>query len=256
MIQRKFLAFDIETKPQNFDELSESQQEYLLRGAKSEDEIEKKKGEMALSGLTGEVVCIGLALCSMNEFGEGIIEKQIALSLIDDGRDYEFEIQPDDKGNLKITLANSAECLLGDEKWIIDTFWKILDKYSDADLISFNGRGFDAPFLMHRSAIFGIRPSRNIMDGTRFNYSQHIDLLDELTFYSTSSYGATRRFNFDFYTRAFGIHSPKSEGLDGSKVAEFYKEGKIAEIAEYCLRDVVATWELFLYWNKYLNFKR
>ena len=131
-----------------------------------------------------------------------------------------------------------------------------MTKYRDSTLISFNGRGFDAPFLMHRSAIHKIRPSRNLMDGTKFNYSRHIDLLDELTFFSPSSSGPTRRFNFDFYARAFGIHSPKSDGVDGSKVSDLFAEGKIVDISEYCLRDVVATWELFVFWNQYLNFKK
>jgi predicted PolB exonuclease-like 3'-5' exonuclease len=82
----------------------------------------------------------------------------------------------------------------------------------------------------------------------------HIDLIDELTFYNPTYYGATKRFNFDFYARAFGLDSPKSEGIDGSKVKEYYNEGKVLEIAEYCLRDVSTTWELFLIWNKYLRF--
>ena len=92
------------------------------------------------------------------------------------------------------------------------------------------------------------------MTGTRFNYPLHTDLIDELTFYSVSAYGATRRFNFDFFARAYGIHSPKADGIDGSKVPEFFHNGKILEIAQYCLRDVKATWDLFKIWNEYLRF--
>jgi hypothetical protein len=92
------------------------------------------------------------------------------------------------------------------------------------------------------------------MSGTKFNYGYHTDLIDELTFYTPSSYGATKRFNFDFYTRAFGLVSPKSDGIDGSKVKDYFIEGKKNEIAEYCLRDVVATWELFLIWKERLKF--
>lgn len=244
----KFISFDIETVPGDFEALSESQQEYLLRGASTDEEIAKKKGEMALTALTGEVVCIGLALCEYNPNDESAyIEKKTALSVLAPG---------DDSGDSEITLTDGTSCLLGDEEWVLNTFWKIIEKYNTASLISFNGRGFDAPFLMHRSAIHKIRPTRNLMEGTKFNYSKHIDLLDELTFYSPSSSGPTRRFNFDFYARAFGIVSPKSEGVDGSKVSDFFHAGRVQEIAEYCLRDVVATWELFLHWNKYLNFKR
>jgi len=37
-------------------------------------------------------------------------------------------------------------------------------------------------------------------------------------------------------------------------VGEFYKEGKHKEIAEYCMRDVRTTWELFRLWNDTLNY--
>ena len=151
-------------------------------------------------------------------------------------------------------LQTGDPCLIWNEKQLLEKFWSILKKYHNAHLISFNGRNFDAPFIMLRSALLKVRPYRNLMSGTKFNYPQHTDLIDELTFYNPSQYGATRRFNFDFYTRAFGIKSPKSQDIDGSKVSEYFAQGRISEIAEYCLRDVTATWELFLLWKEYLKF--
>jgi predicted PolB exonuclease-like 3'-5' exonuclease len=137
----------------------------------------------------------------------------------------------------------------------LDKFWRILSKYPQIHLVSFNGRNFDAPFLMLRSALLGIRPSKNLMEGTKFNYKLHTDLLDEFTFYQPTYYfSATKRFNLDFYTRAFGIESPKSQGIDGSNVNEYFREGKLTEIALYCIRDVKATWELFKKWKKTLKF--
>jgi predicted PolB exonuclease-like 3'-5' exonuclease len=107
---------------------------------------------------------------------------------------------------------------------------------------------------MLRSAVLGIRPSRNVMSGTRFNYPAHTDLIDELTFYSAASSGATRRFNFDMFAKAFGITSPKAAGVDGSKVGVLFEAGDMTSIAEYCLRDVRATWELYLKWRELLKF--
>ena len=92
------------------------------------------------------------------------------------------------------------------------------------------------------------------MQGTKFNYRMHIDLIDELTFFNPSPYAASKRFNFDFYTRAFGITSPQSAGVDGSMVSQLSEEGKIDVISEYCLRDISATWELYLHWREYLQF--
>ena len=73
-------------------------------------------------------------------------------------------------------------------------------------------------------------------------------MLDQLSFY-----GATRKFNLDFYCKAFSIKSPKSEGLTGLSLGPLFREGRYKEIADYCMGDVVATTELFKRWNDYLN---
>ncbi|ROL59791.1 3'-5' exonuclease [Bacteroidetes/Chlorobi group bacterium ChocPot_Mid] len=242
-----FFVFDIETIPLPFDSFSESSQEYILRGTTTEEEIAKRKAEMALTPLTAQVVCIGLQIVERNEkTKEDKILKVGALAVDNALSDSEERREK---------LSNDVPCNMYNEKVCIEKFWNFISKYDPAHLISFNGRAFDAPFLMLRSALLEVRPSKNIMSGTKFNYPLHTDLIDELTFYSPSfNYGATKRFNFDFYTRAFGLPSPKGEGIDGSKVSEFYNQGKIIDIAEYCLRDVKATWSLYLLWEKYLHF--
>jgi len=243
---KKAIVFDIETTSVGFDNLVPEQQEYIIRSAKTEEEKERKKDEMALAPLTSRVVCIGLQLMEKDENGVWQYIKKISLSLDPDLND--------DEDRAEIDLADGSKCLLMSEQKLLQSFWQILSKYSDASLVSFNGRNFDAPFLMLRSALLRTKPSRNLMTGTRYNYPMHVDLIDELTFYNPSQYGATRRYNFDFYARAFGIKSPKSEGVDGSKVGELFAEKKFAEIAEYCLRDVSATWELYQVWEEYLAF--
>lgn len=241
----QFIVFDIETAPVKWDSLSESQQEYILRYAETDEDKEKKKFEMGLSPLTAKVVCIGLQIMTQKSDGDFEVTKRGALSSSEElsGEDEE-----------RIELVGGDTCILTSETQLLNNFWAFLSKYNKGALISFNGRNFDAPFLMLRSAINKIRPSRNIMQGTKFNYPLHIDLIDELTFYNPSPYAATKRFNFDFYTRVFGIKSPKSEGVDGSMVGELYYEGKYVEIAEYCMRDINATWELYLAWKQYLKF--
>ena len=81
----------------------------------------------------------------------------------------------------------------------------------------------------------------------------HCDLAEQLTFYSVSGRdGAARRFNLDFYCKAFGIESPKSHGVTGMDVKDLMAEGKFREIAEYCLRDVRATVDLYKIWKERL----
>jgi 3'-5' exonuclease len=244
-MKEKFLVFDIETVPLNWETFSESQQEYLMRRAETDEEKEKKLMEMALTPLTAMVVTIGMQLLETNDDGGFNLIKRAAFSV---------DETMTDNDEREVVLTTGDSCFLYSERTMLEKFWKIFQKYDHLHLISFNGRNFDAPFLMLRSSLLKVRPARNLMSGTKFNYSYHTDLIDELSFFSSSYYGATKRFNFDFYARAYGITSPKAAGIDGSKVPEFYHNGKIDEISEYCLRDVNATWELYLEWRKYLKF--
>ncbi|MBI4810106.1 MAG: ribonuclease H-like domain-containing protein [Ignavibacteriales bacterium] len=142
---------------------------------------------------------------------------------------------------------NKVEFISGDEKDILTNFWNTILRYKR--YITFNGRTFDNPFIMLRSALNGVKPTRNIMP-YRYDASEHCDLLDQLTFY-----GAMRKFNLDFYCKSFGIKSPKSEGITGLDLGPLYREGKFRQIAEYCLGDVIATAHLFNRWNEFLNVK-
>ncbi|MGA7837996.1 MAG: ribonuclease H-like domain-containing protein, partial [Ignavibacteriaceae bacterium] len=132
------------------------------------------------------------------------------------------------------------------EKEILESFWRIVEV---ADrVVTFNGRMFDAPFLMLRSAILKTKPSRNLITN-RYDKSFHIDLLDQFTFY-----GLTRKFNLDFYCNAFGIESPKSKGISGMEVKTLYEAGKVKEIAVYCGDDIYASYQLFKIWADFLHF--
>ncbi len=242
-----FIPFDIETIPIQFESLDESQQDYLIRGANTQDEIEKRKYEMALSPITGQIITIGLKVIEQNIDKE----KKISYKIISSGA---LIVDPDMDENDEPIKQNFGNDLyfFTTERNILKMFWDVLKKYNNSTLISFNGRNFDSPYIMLRSALLNVKPSRNIMDGTKFNYQNHIDLIDVLTFYSASHYGATRRYNFDFYTRAFGLESPKAKGVDGGNVHEYFAQKDYNTIAEYCLRDVEATWQLYLRIKDYL----
>ena len=125
-------------------------------------------------------------------------------------------------------------------------FWKNISRYKQ--VVTFNGRRFDAPYIHLRSAINHVKPSRNLMP-YRYDHKTHCDLLEQLTFY-----GSTRRFALDFYLKRFGIKSSKDDGVDGSKMTKMFHDGKRKEIARYCAKDVKATAKLFKYWEEYLKF--
>ncbi len=239
-------VFDIETVPLPFDQsFDEVQKEYLLRGLTEEKDIENQKRFGALNPLLGRIVCIGIFIPEL--------KRGVALSLADS--EAEETIEYSDHSVKYLSFA--------DEAALITHFWKGLEAQRYSSYVTFNGRNFDCPFLMLRSAALGVRPTVNLMAGTRWafrvggkNYeADHIDLADKLVFGAGfDKNGATRRFNLDFYTKSFGIKSPKAEGVTGYEVPEYFAEGKIREIAEYCVRDVVATAELYDRWNTLLRF--
>lgn len=136
---------------------------------------------------------------------------------------------------------------LGDaanEKGMLEAFWENVAKYNR--VVTFNGRGFDLPFLMMRSAILDVEISRFDLMGQRFSFHPHCDLLEQFT-----NYGVGRKFTLDMYCRAFGIRSPK-EGCDGSMVGKLYVAGMHAKIVEYNDGDLEATAALYDIWRKRL----
>lgn len=227
------LVFDIETVGCEIEELAESQQEFLLRQAEHETDHVKKellysdaKRYLSLYPLTAKVISIGLL--------DVVSEKVIVL--FEEGNDSQWINEETD-----VTYKPMSEAEM------LTKFWIYVSK--STKLISFNGRNFDLPFLMMRSAIHKIKSSKNLLKN-RYDISQHIDLLEQFTFY-----GVTRKFNLDFYCKSFGVDSPKSEGITGMEVKELYKAGRMKEIAIYCGKDIRATFELYKIWDEYLNVK-
>jgi predicted PolB exonuclease-like 3'-5' exonuclease len=138
-----------------------------------------------------------------------------------------------------------------DETELLTAFWDVAKHYDN--VVTFNGRGFDVPFTYLRSALLNVPISKRNWLGYRYATEPHCDLAEQLTFYSVSGRdGAARRFNLDFYCKAFGIESPKSQGVTGMDVGTLLAEKKFREIAEYCLRDVRATVELYKIWKERL----
>jgi predicted PolB exonuclease-like 3'-5' exonuclease len=138
-----------------------------------------------------------------------------------------------------------------DEAELLTSFWEVAKHYEG--VVTFNGRGFDVPFIYLRSALLNTPISRKDWLGYRFQTEPHCDLADQLTFYNGGRDGASRRFNLDFYCKVFGIESPKSHGVTGMDVNRLLAEGRYHEIAEYCLRDVQATMQLYHIWRERLS---
>ena len=234
------LIFDIETVGEDFDAVDETTQEVLTRWIKRETEsgedyaaaLADMKNGLGFSPLTGQIVAIGIY--------DGEREKgAVYFQSSPQSKDTNFE-----EGQCKFEVLT--------EKEMLQKFWEIVEKYDT--FVTFNGRQFDVPFLMIRSAIHNIRPTKNLLANRYLNYhpsnARHIDLIDQLTFY-----GALRkRGSLHLWCRAFGIESPKSQGVDGDDVKALFENGKSADIARYNARDLYATYALYTYYQRFLQF--
>src|SRR6202790_997842 len=126
-----------------------------------------------------------------------------------------------------------------DEVELLTAFWDVAQHYEA--IVTFNGRGFDVPFLYLRSALLNVPVSRKDWLGYRYPTEPHCDLAEQLTFYNVSGReGGARRFNLDFFCKAFGLETAKTPGLTGMGMDEMMAAGQHPEIAEYSLRDVQA----------------
>ena len=220
------IIFDIETVGADIGDFDVPTQEYLLKGAKTEEEEQLVKDSLSFYPVTAQVVTI-------------------AMLEVETDKSFVCFKTPDQAPSR--SLENNTEYFgVPHEKQVLELFWKKIEEYEQ--FVTFNGRGFDCPFLLIRSAINQLKPTKNLMPD-RYRSNAHIDLMEKLSFL-----GATRRrFSLHMWCHAFGIKSPKEEGVTGLDVKNLFHEAKYLDIARYCLRDVVATKELYQYWDKYLN---
>jgi uncharacterized protein YprB with RNaseH-like and TPR domain len=229
------LIFDIETVGEDWESLDETTQKLLSRWidrtarneAEHDAEMKDLREGLGFSPLTGTVVAIGLYDL---ERKQGVVYYQGT------GNEGETEVG-------EFILKSRSE------KEMLEDFWEGAKEYDT--FVTFNGRGFDVPFLNLRTAIHNMRPTHDLMDG-RYLYQQksarHVDLQDQMTFYGAMS----RKPSLHLFCRAFGIESPKAEGIAGDDVAELFHAKQFTDIARYNARDVIATTLLYKKWLAYL----
>jgi DNA polymerase III epsilon subunit-like protein len=221
------IVFDIETLGYPIESLDDAQRDYLLRFAKTDEEIQDAVNKLNLYPTTAHIIAIGMYNPDTDR-GKILFQS-----------DERVDAHSEDE---------SVHFVSGTEQELLQQFWADVARYDQ--FITFNGRSFDCPFLLLRSAILNIKPSRNLMP-YRYDPAVHCDLLEQFTFY-----GAFRKFSLDFYCKAFGIESPKSHGITGLDLRGLFEQKRYKEIAEYCFGDVKATAELYRRWEYNLSFPR
>lgn len=232
------LVFDIETSAVPLEQFDDAQLEYLFRECdRIADEPTRAsrhkeiRQQCSLWPLTAQVVCIAM-------LNADTARGQVLFT----ASDYEDD-------GAQAGPVEFVSCV--DETEMLTAFWDVAKHYDT--VITFNGRGFDVPFVYLRSALLHVGITRKDWLGYRYQTEPHCDLAEQFTFYGVSGReGAARRFNLDFYCKAFGIDSPKSHGVSGMDISELLSAGRYRDIAEYCLRDVKATVLLYQIWKERL----
>ncbi len=219
------VVFDIETLAFPLESFDQDQREYLLKFATNNQERQESIERLSLGPLTARVIAIAM-LNPDTEKGQVFYEHPGGTRSMDD--------------------SGMIEYIPGTERESIENFWAAISRFRQ--FITFNGRSFDCPFLMIRSAILGVKSSRNLVP-YRYKSDESFDLMEQLTFY-----GAVRKYSLDFCCKAFGIHSPKSDGITGKDLERVFAEGGYLQIAHYCMGDVKATAELFRRWKDSVGF--
>ena len=138
---------------------------------------------------------------------------------------------------------------LSGEKEIVQRFYDGIEKYSP-ELVSWNGSGFDLPVLHYRGLLHGVHAARywEMGDEDReFRYNnylnrfhwRHIDLMDVL-----AGFQGGGRSSLEHVALLLGL--PGKLGMSGAQVWDYFRQGRVAKIVNYCETDVLNTYLIYL----------
>jgi predicted PolB exonuclease-like 3'-5' exonuclease len=109
------------------------------------------------------------------------------------------------------------------------------------ELVTFNGNTFDLPVLRYRAMIHALRaPGLTVRPYFNRYTEDALDLCDVL-----SSFAPHTKASLNELSKIMGLPG-KPDGIDGTEVEQYFLNGKIKEIADYCESDVVNTYRVWL----------
>jgi predicted PolB exonuclease-like 3'-5' exonuclease len=123
---------------------------------------------------------------------------------------------------------------------IVCGFWQGIARFPNAQLVTFNGRGFDLPLLELAAFRYGC-DLRGYLRGGRDRYrGNHLDLMDWVT-----NFGASRLAGgLNLLSKLLG--KPGKMEVAGDQVYEMYLRGERQAINDYCIFDTLDTYFVFL----------
>lgn len=135
-----------------------------------------------------------------------------------------------------------------DEKQILSDFVALVKKHNFT-IVGHNIIGFDIPYIRKRFFINGLTDYLSDKQGNDVYMKPWLldeCLMDTMVAWKGSSFHTT---SLDELCMLFGIDSSKNGAVSGQYVSQFYYDGKIEDIKEYCEADIVATSNLLRVWK-------
>lgn len=233
------LVVDIEVIGEKWEDIDHGTQEMLAKNIpyepgseEYEREVETIQGKLGLSPLTGEIVAIGVL----------DVEKEQGVVYFQAGEKTE-EMEPFEEASVAYKPVSEREMLV--------KFWEGVKNYQE--FITYNGRGFDFPYIIARSGVHKVKVSKDLMSHRYLSMMRpgqvHVDLQEQFAYYGA----VWKPGSLHLWCRALGITSPKEEGVAGDAVGEMYENGQYKEIALYNGRDLWATKALYERWRDYMR---
>jgi len=211
------LVFDIETVPAvEMRSLPPTVGKALATAVERGDNDEGKI--MSLSPMFGKIVSLAVGEGEIDDVGD---QEVTVLAVAPEGRER-------DSFPSFMRVMSEAELLA--------CFWELAS--GAKVVVTYNGRGFDVPFLIMRSLIHGV-PATVDLVSSPFSLRPHLDLYNVLV--PRRGLGPS---SLDVMCWALGMPSPK-DVMDGSMVAPTYARGDIEAIATYNIGDIQATTRLY-----------
>lgn len=133
------------------------------------------------------------------------------------------------------------------ERWAFTEFWEHLHSFER--FATFNGAGFDLPFLRVRSALHGLRTPR--IDTGRYSTidpaAEHLDvyrfLAEQAPGYGPGSPLGYKQ-NLDFFARRLLGEEPAWGETNKSNLAVLFEQGRGGEVVASCEQDAILTLKL------------
>lgn len=135
------------------------------------------------------------------------------------------------------------------EALVVQRFFDGLERY-EPELVSWNGSGFDLPVLNYRALKHGVTAARYWETGdtdrefrynnylSRFHW-RHLDLMDVLAGFQLGA-----RASLEQVAHLLGL--PGKLGMSGDRVWDYYRDGRIEAICDYCETDALNTYLIYL----------